>query len=130
MSPKALLTLTVLPDRYAICRLDAKAPVPAWAGDGQFLSITRTSDELSIICLEVNIPVDAKCMAGWRVLKCEGPLDFTLTGVMASIADPLADAAIAIFPIATHDTDYVLVKEAQLEAAVNALTSYGHAVGV
>src|SRR5439155_24402056 len=115
MSPKALLTLTVLPDRYAICRLDAKAPVPAWAGDGQFLSITRTSDERSIVCREVNIPVDAQCMAGWRVLKCEGSLDFTLTGVMASIADPLADSAIAMFPIARRDTQYGLVDDTQLE---------------
>ncbi|HYR90559.1 MAG TPA: ACT domain-containing protein [Terriglobia bacterium] len=130
MSRKALLTLTVLPDRYAICRLDANAPVPAWAGNGPFMSITRTTEELSIVCLEGNIPAEAKCMAGWRVLKCEGPLDFNLIGVMASIAEPLADAAVAIFPIATHDTDYVLVKELQLEVAVNALTTYGHIVRV
>ena|SRR2546422_1481201 len=130
MSRKALLTLTVLPDRYAICHFDAKAPVPEWAGNGEFVSITRTSDELSIVCLERNIPADAPCINGWRVLKCEGPLDFTLIGVMSSIAEPLADAAVAIFPIATHDTDYVLVKELQLEIAVNALAAYGHNVRV
>jgi len=130
MNPKALLTLTVLPDRYAICRLDADAPLPTWAVEGQFLSVTRTPDELSIVCLERNIPSDARCMDGWRVLKCEGPLDFTLTGIVASIAEPLADAGVAIFPIATHDTDYVLVKESQLEVAVNALSAYGHAVRV
>ena len=63
MSPKALLTLTVLPDRYAICRLDASAPVPEWAGHGEFVSITRAADELSIVCLERNIPGDARCIA-------------------------------------------------------------------
>jgi uncharacterized protein len=130
MNPRALLTLTVLPDRYAICRLDATAAIPDWAGGDDFLSISRTRDELSIVCLERNLPSGIDCARGWRVLKCEGPLDYTLTGIMASLAEPLADAGVPIFPIATHDTDYVLIKEPQLELAVHALTSYGHAVRV
>ena len=130
MSPRALLTLTVFPERYAICRLDAKAPVPQWSEDGQFVSISRTPDELSVVCLEANVPSGVTCEPGWRVLKCEGPLDYALTGIMASLAEPLADANVPIFPIATHDTDYILIKERHLETAIHALTSYGHAVRV
>ena len=128
MTPKALLTLTVLPERFAICRLDAKAPLPSWATDGDFVSITRTPEELSIVCAERNVPAGIKSATGWRALKCEGPLDFSLTGIVVSLAKPLADASVAIFPIATQDTDYVLVREPQLELAIQALTSYGHAV--
>jgi uncharacterized protein len=130
MITRALLTLTVLPDRYAICKLDAKAAVPDWATGDEFVSISRTRDELSIVCPERNLPAEAKCARDWRVLRCEGPLDFSLTGIMSSLAMPLAEAGVPIFPIATHDTDYVLVKEPQLEAAIHALTSYGHAVRV
>jgi len=102
--------------------------VPDWATGNDFVSISRTADELSIVCLEANVPPTVARTSGWRVLKCEGPLDFALSGIMASLAEPLADAGVSIFPIATHDTDYVLIKEPQLEAAVNALSSYGHAV--
>ena len=130
MSPRALLTLTVLPDRYAICRFDGKAPVPQWAIGDDFVSISRTRDELSIICPERNVPQGTACSGGWRILKCEGPLDYNLIGIVASLAEPLADAGVSIFPLATHDTDYVLVREPQLELAIQALTNYGHAVRV
>ncbi len=130
MSARALLTLTILPDRYAICRLDSKAPLPEWAVGDDFVSVSRTRDELSIVCPERNLPRDASCSRGWRILKCEGPLDYTLTGIIASLAEPLADAGVTIFPLATHDTDYVLIKEPQLDLAIQALTGYGHAVRV
>ncbi len=129
MSPRALLTLTVFPERYAICRLDSKASMPSWAG-GPFVSFSRTPDELSIVCLEASVPSGVMCEPGWRTLKCEGPLDFALPGIIASLAEPLADAGVPIFPIATHDTDYILIKERHLETAINALTGYGHAVRV
>jgi uncharacterized protein len=130
MSRRALLTLTILPGRYAIAKLDPKAEVPLWARDGQFVSITRTPVELSIVCPEDNVPNGASCVPGWRVLRCEGPLDWALTGIVSSLAEPLANAGVAIFPIATHDTEYLLVREPQLEYAVQALTAYGHAIRV
>ena len=130
MIPKAFLTLTVLPDLYAISRLDAAADVPAWSGPGPFVSVSRTLEELSIVCLEANVPSGVTCERGWRILKCEGPLDFALPGIMASLAEPLAEAGVPIFPIATYETDYVLVKEKHLETAVQALGGYGHAVSV
>ena len=129
MSPKALLTLSVLPERYAVCRLDAEAPAPAWA-QGDFVSITRTREELSVVCAEVHVPDGVTCEAGWRIFRCEGPLAFGLSGIVASIAEPLANASVSIFPIATHETDYLLIPETQLEIAIQALTSYGHAVRV
>jgi hypothetical protein len=76
------------------------------------------------------MPAGTAREGGWRLLKCEGPLDFALTGIMASIADPLADAGVSIFPLATYETDYVLIKDSQLDVAVHALTSYGHVVNV
>lgn len=130
MSPRALLTLTVLPGRYAISKLDAKSEVPLWAREGQFVSVTRTATELSVVCEEDRVPAGISCVAGWRVLRCEGPLDWALTGIVASLAEPLADAGISIFPIATHDTDYLLIREPQLDHAIQVLTGYGHAIRV
>ena len=130
MPPRALLTLSVLPKAYAICRLDPATPIPSWAMTGDFWSLIRTHDELSVVCEELAIPSDLSCEGGWRILKCEGPLDLALTGIMAAIAEPLADAGVSIFPLATYDTDYVLVKHAQIETATQALTGYGHIVNV
>jgi hypothetical protein len=130
MSPRALLTLTVLPDRYAICRLEPGADVPPWSGTGRFVSNSTTPQQLSIVCPASNVPADVTYEPGWRILMCEGPLDYALPGIIASLAEPLADAGVPIFPIATYETDYILVKEQHLEAAINALVGYGHAVRV
>ena len=127
-----MLTLSVLPDSLAICRLEREAGVPEWAGDdiatGNFISITRTSDELSIVCNEQDVPSGVKADRGWRALKVEGPLDLSLTGVLASIAVPLAEAKINIFAISTFDTDYVLVKVDRVAEAIGVLRSAGHVV--
>jgi hypothetical protein len=95
---------------------------------GPFWSIVQTNDERSIVCRESSIPPEIAREGGWRIFRCEGPLDFALTGIMASIAEPLAEAGVSIFPLATYETDYVLVKDVQLELARHALTAYGHAV--
>jgi hypothetical protein len=111
---------------YAICRLEPEATIPDWANAGGFISITRTSDELSLVCLEANVPVDVKADRGWRCFKVEGPLDLSLTGVLASLANPLAEARINIFAISTFDTDYLLVKENKLTQAAEVLIRAGH----
>ena len=130
MNPRALLTLTVLPERYSISRLDPESDTPNWSKHGNFVSISRTPEELSIVCLEANVPPDVLTEPGWRIFRCEGPLDLALPGIMASLAEPLADAGVPLFPIATHHTDYILIKELHLETAIRALTGYGHAVRV
>lgn len=123
------LNLFLLKGRFAVCRLAPKEQVPAWAfADGPFSSVTRTSGELSIVCKESAVPKGAKHEPGWRILKVEGPLDFALTGVLASMVDPLAKAGVSIFAISTFDTDYLMVKEQMIDRAVKALRAAGHQV--
>jgi hypothetical protein len=122
----APITLSLLPETFAVCRLPAEAPLPAWALAGPFFAITRTADELSIVCVQAQVPSGVTCQPGWRCLQVAGPLDFALTGVLASLAQPLAAAGVSIFALSTYDTDYLLVPEAQLDAAQAALHSAGH----
>ena len=121
--------LTVLPDRFAVYQLAAADPVPPWAG-GAFVSVTRTVDELSVVCAEGLAPAGTTCQPGWRIFQVEGPLDFSLTGILAAIASPLAAAGVSIFALSTFDTDYVMVQEVKLETAVDALLAAGHRVTV
>jgi uncharacterized protein len=122
------LSLTVLPDLVAVARLSPDDPIPAWATHAPFFSITRTVDELSIVTLEAATPSRVRAERGWRSLKIAGPIDFALTGVLASVLQPLADAGIAIFAVSTFDTDYILVRAESLAAAVAALRAAGHEV--
>ena len=123
------LPLELLPDTLAICRLDAAAPVPAWAaGASRFLTVSRTADELSITTVESAVPADARCERDYRAFRVRGPLPLDLVGIVASIADPLAEVRVSIFAISTYETDYVLVKGRDLDTAVRALVRAGHEV--
>jgi hypothetical protein len=121
------LRLRIAPGTLAICRLGALEEVPAWAG-GPFLSVTRTPDELSVVCDQAMVPEAGKAERGWRALRVEGPLDSALTGVLASLAVPLAAAGVPVCVISTFDTDWLLVRDHQLAAACDALHAAGHAV--
>jgi hypothetical protein len=120
------LTFRQLPDRYVVCRLAPDAPMPTWIPKGSLVSITRTQDELSIVCPEPVTPPNVKCETGWTALKLEGPFPFTLTGVLSSFLVPLAENKIPIVAVSTFDTDYVFIKLDNLEAAVDALQKAGH----
>jgi hypothetical protein len=122
------VTLDLLPGSYAICRLDATAAVPSWATRPGFSSITRTADELSSVCAIDAVPGTVHAQRGYRGLGVRGPLDFSLVGIVASLAGALAAAAISIFVVSTHDTDYLFVRDADLERAVAVLRDAGHAV--
>ncbi|HEX8927087.1 MAG TPA: ACT domain-containing protein, partial [Terriglobales bacterium] len=102
---------------YAVCRFGAVDVVPQWAlGGVGFTSVTRTDDELSIVCEETLVPADQQRVEhGWRAFKLQGPIPFEQTGVLSSLISPLAEAGVEIFAISTFDTDYVLVKAAKLE---------------
>jgi enamine deaminase RidA (YjgF/YER057c/UK114 family) len=115
--------VTVLPETLAVCRLPAGDRIPSWALELHegFVSITRTPDELSIVCSQVAVPPDTQTEDGFRALMVPGPIPFEQTGVLASLANPLAAAGISIFAVSTYDTDYVLVRERDLEQALNAL---------
>ena len=119
------MDLTVLPEPLAICRLHAGERIPSWALElhESFSSITRTRDELSIVCPEAAVPPDTTVETGWRALMVPGPIPFEQTGVLAGIAAPLAAAGISIFAISTYDTDYVLVREEDVERALRTLES-------
>jgi uncharacterized protein len=126
---RARLPLEVLPDTFAICRLPADAAVPAWAlAPAPFLTVTRSGGELSITALQRNVPADLRCLRDYRAIRVRGSMAPDLVGILLSIAEPLANARLSIFAIATHDTDYVLVKASDLPAAVNALREAGHEI--
>jgi hypothetical protein len=122
------LSLSILQGRFAVCRLEKEQAVPEWEVRGDFVSITRTVDELSVVCLEDEVPQNVRCEKGWRCFKVQGPLDFSLTGVLASLTAPLAEAKITVFALSTFDTDYLMVKEKDLEAAISVLTGAGHTI--
>jgi len=122
------LTLDLLPDELAVCRLPVDEPVPNWVWAGELTSITSTGDELSLVCGAEPVPAGIKHTAGWRALKVRGPLDFSLVGILAGISGVLAEAGVSIFAISTYDTDYILVRGAQLETAIAALDGVGHEV--
>lgn len=120
------LTLTLLPDRLAVCRLPPDAPFPPEPPGGPLWSVTRTPHELSLVLAESAVQHGWKAERGWRCLVVEGPLDFSLIGIMASLATPLAEAEVSLFAVSTYDTDYVLVREENLERAIAALRDAGH----
>lgn len=109
-------------------RLAADSPLPVWATEGEFVSVTRTSDELSVVCPADRVPNRTAAERGWRVLKVTGPFALSEIGVLAALSAPLAAADVSLFAISTFDTDYLLVSEKQLDAAIAALRSAGHRV--
>lgn len=122
------LELRTLAAPHAICRLGPAAPLPDWPAPSPdaILSVTRTERELSIVCAERVVPARLPASRGWRALMVAAELEHSLTGVLASLATPLAAAAVPIFAISSFDTDYVLVPGAELSEAVEALEQAGH----
>jgi hypothetical protein len=126
-----VLDLVLLPDDYAVCRLDPGTPVPPGLDAGKgVVSVTWTEDEISIICPASQAPTAAIVNAPWRCFRVSGPLDLALTGIMAALVNPLADARVNVFVFSTYDTDYVLVPAVRLDEAHAALTGAGHRVTV
>jgi hypothetical protein len=127
-----MLDLDLLPEEYAVCRLPAGSALPASLSSGpddkSVISVTWAPDELSIICPADRVPAGATIEAAWRCLRVVGPLDLALTGVLASLAGPLADARVNIVAFSTFDTDYLLVPAVRLSEAVDTLTAVGHRV--
>ena len=111
---------------FAICKLAAADPIPSWATTGSLTSITRTSDELSIVCPLENIPAEYKPETPWVCLKIEGPFAFSQAGILRSFIQPLAENGVPIFAIATFDTDYVLMQEIFSAKALQVLQDAGH----
>lgn len=118
---------SILPGEWAILKLPPNAPVPAWTlFPAAFISVTRTTDELSIVAPSSSIPIEISAERGWTLLQLKGPFAFDQTGILASIATPLAEAGVGIFALSTFDTDYLLVKTAQIQIALASLLAAGH----
>ena len=122
------MKLRTLPDSYAVVRLQPGSELPEWVDKGPFRSVTRTDHEVSVVCRDHDVPEGESVDRGWTVLEVMGPLDFSLTGVVASLVTPLADEQIPLFVVSTFETDYLLVREHDLHRSVAALTSAGHSV--
>jgi hypothetical protein len=120
------LRYSVLEGRFAVCRLAPDSAIPAWATEPGFFSITRTANELSIVCEGKRVPVGVQAELDWATIQLQGPFPFEMTGVLAAILNPLATEGIGIFAISTFDTDYVLVKAERVQAADDALRRAGH----
>jgi hypothetical protein len=120
--------IEALPLDLAICRLGPDDDAPDWALQAEFFSLTNTGDELSVVCPQDRVPPGIEKSSEWRCLKLRGPLDFDQVGVLASLAQPLADAGISIFTISTYETDYILVQLKDIDRAVSVLRKRGHAV--
>jgi hypothetical protein len=122
------LELSLLPERFAISRLASDAPIPAWATQGPFFSVTRCGDELSIVTELSRVPAGVQSQPGWRVLKVHGPFVLSEIGVLAALTAPLAEAKISLFAVSTFDTDYLLLASETLPAAIAALERAGHSI--
>ncbi len=122
------LKLSVLAGTFAVCRLDPQAGMPGWATKGPWFSVTRTDEEMSIVCAEGNVPAGVTRAGGWRALKLEGPFDLSQTGILDSVVRPLAEAGVNVFVLATYDTDYVLVGADRIESTAVILRAHGHTI--
>lgn len=120
--------LNVSKERFGVCRLDSHQPIPLDLLREPFVSVTRTADELSIVCREAELPPDVPVETGWRCMGIQGVLDFSMVGVLAEISAILAASNISIFVISTYNTDYILVKEEKIHEAAALLTAAGHDV--
>ena len=115
-------------EALAVCRLDEGDGVAAWAWEGALVSITRARGELSVICASAAVPEHVQAEHGWRAFVVTTPMDFSTTGVAAAITTALAEADVSVLPVATHDTDYFLVREGRLADAIDALLRAGHTI--
>jgi len=121
------MNLYPIPGRLAIARLDSSAAIPDWAQRiGPLVSITRTEDELSIVCPEGWIPDSVQRSTGWFCLKVSGPVGLAAVGILAALVDPMRDIGISVFALSTYDTDCLLLPEVQRDEAISALEAAGH----
>lgn len=124
------ISLKILPERMAVCRFEPTAPLPDWIGEVGFYSLTRTADELTLVCPEAHLAPGTTSETGWRCFKVQGLLDFSEVGIIFSLTQPLAKNGVSVFVISTFETDYFMVKEKDLAKAIDALTAEGHQVKV
>ena len=122
------MNLQILNDKYAICKFNVNSDLPDWVKDSDFYSVTKTNDELSVVCKQSGSLDNCEISEDWQILKVAGPLDLSLIGIIAEISGTLRDNKIPIFTVSTFETDYILVKSKDLTRAVNSLKASGHKI--
>jgi hypothetical protein len=122
------LSLKILPERMVVYRFDATAVLPDWIAEVGFYSITRTEEELTIVCPETHLAPGISSEAGWRCFQVQELLDFSEIGIIFSLTRPLAENGVSVFVISTFNTDYLMVKDRDLAKAIDALTAEGHEI--
>src|SRR5687767_2783816 len=127
MTQRHAFTFGLLRERLAICRLPPEAEIPAWPS-GPFVCVTRTPEELSIVCDERRVPEGVQSAGGRRALGIAGSVPFSTIGVIAGLTKPLADAGVSVFVVSTYDTDWILVRDEELEKTLTVLAGEGHRV--
>lgn len=120
--------LHALAGEFAVCKLSAESSIPAWATLGTTWSVTRTSTELSVVCPQSNLPQEVEAGRDWRALQVDGPLPFTMVGVLSTLIGSLADAGISVFVLSTYDTDLILVQKDSFDDACARLIEAGHTI--
>jgi uncharacterized protein len=123
---KTALKFRRLDGRFAVCRLAADAAVPDWSWGPGFGSVTRTDDELSVVCAADRVPAEIKAERSWVCFKLEGTFALSQVGILRSVIEPLAKGGVPVFAVSTYDTDYVLVKEEFASRAQALLCEAGH----
>ncbi|MDA8443458.1 ACT domain-containing protein [Paracidovorax valerianellae] len=127
-SPARRIALATLPSRYAVARLAPQAAIPPWADGAGFVSISRSSEELSITCLQERVPEGVQADRGWVAFRFVGPFAFGETGIVLSVIRPLSENDIGIFVVSTFDGDHLLLAEADCERACTLLAAAGHSI--
>jgi hypothetical protein len=120
------LSLSILPGKFAVCLLEKNDVIPSWALKSSFFTISKTKDELSVVCSEKSVPQGLKFEGNWKALKVEDKLDFSLTGILSSLINPLAKEKISIFAVSTYNTDYIFVKCNNLKKAKRILNKFSN----
>tara|TARA_Y100000588_G_scaffold355121_1_gene410036 strand:- start:71 stop:469 length:399 start_codon:yes stop_codon:yes gene_type:complete len=120
------LVLSVLSETFAIHKFSPDASIPEKILKSNYYSVSKTENELSLVCSEVIEVQSLQSSKGWKCIKVKGPLDFNMTGFLAGISDILAQGNISIFAISTFDTDYILVRSQDLYPAITKLRQAGY----
>lgn len=128
MKPSKGIRLKVLPELYSISRLGSKAPIPTWADGEGFVSISRSADELSIVCHQSRVPEDVQNDRDWRCVQLVGPFAFDETGIVLSVVRPLSEADLGVFVVSTFDGDFLLLKADRLPEGLAVLRGAGHSI--
>jgi hypothetical protein len=126
-----MLNIIVLKKKYSVYRFKNESVLPAWIYSSDFYSVTKTKDELSVVAAHNDsVPADIPCSINWKILKVTGPLDLSLTGIIADISNTLKEKNIPIFTLSTYETDYILVKQKDLNTGIKALRDRGHKITI